>query len=327
MPKNLVYFGSPEFSAQILESLLSNPEIKVGGVACPPDYRVVGVVSQPDKPVGRKQILTPSPVADLADRHELPVYKPTKLDNDHLAHIKLLKPDIFLVASYGLFMPPKWLSTPTLGTFNLHFSLLPKYRGALCIQEAIKNQDQETGVTLMVMDQKMDHGPIVDQLKVDIDPNDNVTTLTTKLTQAGIEILKRNLPEICAQNYTSTPQDETLATFTPSLKTLTRENAFIPWDQIATCLNPTTMYHVPCTIIHKLICSLNPQPGAWTIFDPSSLRVSGIPEPKQSHKPIELKILKTKVTGNKFEILEVQLPGKSPISWKQFLAGHYQNSK
>lgn len=284
MPKNLVYFGSPEFSAQILQSLFDNSEI-----------RVVGVVSQPDKPLGRKQTLTPSPVADLADKHELPVYKPTKLDNDNLSHIKLLKPDIFLVASYGVFIPSEWLSTPNIGTFNLHFSLLPKYRGALCIQDAIKNQDKETGVSLMVMDQGMDHGPIIDQIKIPIDPNENVKELTTKLTQVGIEILKHNLPEICAQKYTATPQIDTQATLTPSLKTLTHQNAFIPWEKL--CQYDLTT--------NALINSLNPEPGAWTNIDNQ-----------------EVKIIKTKVTGNKFEILEVQLPGKTPISWKQFVNGY-----
>ena len=284
MPKNLVYFGSPEFSAKILESLLKNPEI-----------RVVGVVSQPDKPVGRKQTLTPSPVSSLAAQHDLPTYKPTNLDSDNLSHISLLKPDIFLVVSYGLFMPSEWLSAPTIGTFNFHFSLLPKYRGALCIQEAIKNQERETGVTLMVMDKQMDHGPIINQIKVSIDPNENVKELTTKLTQAGIEILERNLPEICAQKFTSTPQNETLATFTPSLKTLTHQNAFIPWEKL--CQFSLTT--------NALINSLNPQPGAWTTYHDQ-----------------ELKILQTKVTGNKFEIETVQVPSKTPISWKNFLSGH-----
>ncbi|MFZ2202479.1 MAG: formyltransferase family protein, partial [Microgenomates group bacterium] len=116
--KNLVYFGSPDFSAQILQSLL--PPSKL--------VRVVGVVTAPDKPRGRKQILTPSPVAQTAAKHDLPVFKPAKLDDANFSHLSLLKPDIFLVVSYGKIIPRSYLNTPTIGTFNIHFSLLPKYR-------------------------------------------------------------------------------------------------------------------------------------------------------------------------------------------------------
>src|SRR5689334_3526216 len=136
--KKLIYFGSPDFAGQILETLLNHPDIDV-----------VGVVTQPDKPLGRQQILTPSPVAQIADKHELPIFKPEKLDDNNLAHIKLLKPDLFLVVAYGKIIPQTWLNTPTLKTLNIHFSLLPKYRGALCVSEALKNGDLETGVTLM----------------------------------------------------------------------------------------------------------------------------------------------------------------------------------
>ncbi|HEX9008407.1 MAG TPA: methionyl-tRNA formyltransferase, partial [Patescibacteria group bacterium] len=133
---NLIYIGSPEFSAQILEHLLTTGIVNV-----------VGVVTQPDKPQGRKQLIVPSPVAQMAANYDLPVFKPAKLDEANLSHLKLLKPDIFLVVSYGKIIPQSWLDLPTIGTFNIHFSLLPKYRGALCISEAIKNQDVETGVT------------------------------------------------------------------------------------------------------------------------------------------------------------------------------------
>lgn len=279
---NIVYFGSPSFSAEILNSLLKNSEI-----------RVVGVVSQPDKPVGRKQVMTPSPVANLASEHDIPTYKPTKLDDANLAHIRLLKADIFLVVSYGAYIPSNWLSTPNIGTYNIHFSLLPKYRGSLCIQEAIKNQDPETGVTLMKMDEQLDHGPILKQEKVKIDQNDNVADLTQKLTTAAISLLKTTIYDL--QSIPHTPQDDNLATKTPSLKTLTRQNAFISWEQISKF----------DLITNALINSLNPDPGAWTTINNQ-----------------EVKILKTKVNGNQFEILEVQIPGKNPISWKQFLSGH-----
>jgi len=290
MLKNLVYFGSPEFSAQILEDIIASKQVNI-----------VGVVTTPDKPLGRKQIFTPSPVSAFAERHNLPIFKPAKLDDDHLAHIKLLKPDIFLVVSYGRMIPEAWLGAPSIGTFNLHFSLLPKYRGALCISEAIKNGDTETGVTLMVMDNLMDHGSIISQTKVAIDIDDNVAQLTTKLTQAGMEIIRHKLPEICAQNYSSTPQNETAATYTPSHKTISHASAFIPYAKIT-----DSLAGVDAKVIHDLIRSNNPEPGAWTSLPDKT----------------EIKLIKTSIVNDRLVIDTVQLPSKNPISWKQFLSGH-----
>jgi len=288
-PKKLVYFGSPSFSAWILESIITLPPVQVAGV-----------VTQPDRPTGRKQILSPSPVAQTAQKHSLPLFKPAKLDNAHLSHIRLLKPDIFLVASYGKIIPPDWLETPTVGTFNIHFSLLPKYRGALCISEAIKNQDPETGVTLMEMDKQLDHGPIIAQKKVVITFDDDIASLTTKLTQAAIQLLDNKLPEICAQKYTATPQDETKATYTPKTSSLTHQSAHIPWNTLWQAMEGTN-----ATAVHALIRSLSPEPGAWT-------NTAGK----------EIKILKSSLEGAKLEIVQVQLQGKSPISWKQFTSGY-----
>jgi methionyl-tRNA formyltransferase len=289
MKANLVYFGSPEFSASILESLLKSNEVNV-----------VGVVTTPDMPTGRSLSLTPSPVAIMAGKHDLPTYKPTKLDEANLAHLKLLKPDIFLVVSFGKIIPQNYLLAPKIGIFNLHFSLLPKYRGALCISEAIKNQDKTTGVTLMEMDELLDHGPIISQVEVPIDIDDNTATLTTKLTQVAFTLLADKLPEICAQKYSKTPQDETKVVFTPSHKTLSRQTAYIPYEKLLTAQNG-----IDSPVIHALIRSLNPDPGAWTTIN-----------------GIDIKIIKSSLVDNKLILDTVQLPGKSPISWKQFRLGH-----
>ncbi len=317
---NLVYFGSPAFSAEILESLIKNSPpseggdkegvlFRLAGVARPPAYAVCGVVTSPNKPLGRKQILTPSPVAQLATEYNLPVFKPEKLDEANLAHLKLLKPDLFLVVSYGKIIPKPWLTASTIGTFNLHFSLLPKYRGALCISEAIKNQDSETGVTLMAMDEGMDTGPIISQEKVSIDINDNCETLTNKLTQVGIKLLATQLPFITTNNHKllSLPQDEALATYTPTTKTRNRQSAFIPWD-IIQC----AMSNEQCAMTtHAFIRSQNPDPGAWTQIPVFSSQYSVASE-------IEAKIIKTRL-DTKYLILDtIQLPGKTPISWQQF---------
>src|SRR3989344_2961997 len=272
---NLVYFGSPEFSSQILESIL--------GLS-----HVVAVVTSPDRPLDRKQILTPSSVALTAGKYDLPIFKPEKLDPANLAHLKLLKPDIFLVVSYGKIIPASWLTTPVIGTFNLHFSLLPKYRGALPISEAIKNDDQETGVTLMQMDEQLDHGPIISQAKISIDINDNCETLTNELTQCAINLLATQLPLITTNNHKllSLPQDESLATYTPTTKTKTRQSAFIPWSEIQSCIDKSQISNVKCQMLHALIRSLNPDPGAWT-------KIPVVAYHDVPSTEIEIKILKT----------------------------------
>ncbi len=289
MKPNLVFFGSPEFSATILESLIKLNTINV-----------VGVVTTPDKPSGRNLSLLPSPVALISGKYNLPVYKPHQLDEANLAHLKLLKPDIFLIVSFGKMIPETYIKTPTIGIFNIHFSLLPKYRGALCISEAIKNQDEITGVTLLEMDNLLDHGPIISQAKITVDINDNVATLTKKLTQTAIVLLADKLPEICAGNYSKTAQDETKVVFTPSHKTLNRESAFISFNKILAAQNGSDAKKV-----HATIRSLNPDPGAWTTIDGTNV-----------------KIISTSLVDNKLILNRIQLSGKSPISWKQYLSGH-----
>jgi len=296
-PTNFIYFGSPDFSARILESIIGN---HTSGI------NVVGVVTQPDKAVGRKQELTPSPVAAIASQHDLPVFKPEKLDGANLSHLKLLRPDLFLVVSYGKIIPSEWLATPSVGTFNLHFSLLPQYRGALCISEAIKDQAAETGVTLMVMDEQLDHGPIIYQTKIDIDIDDNNGTLTNKLTQAGIKLLTEYLPQLAATppagGFTATPQNHDKATYTPTTKTRTRENAFLGWSIVHKAMNGEN-----APAVHALIRSNNPDPGAWTKIG-----------------NLDIKLIQTRLNqkDNRLEIELIQLSGKKPISWKNFLAGH-----
>lgn len=280
-PIKLIYFGTPDFSATILSTLIKDKNTDI-----------VGVVTQPDKPKGRKKITTPSPVAELAQKENIPVFKPVKLDQSNLQHIKLLQADTFLVAAYGQIIPQSWLDTPKTNTLNIHFSLLPKYRGALCVSESIKNQDQETGVTLMEMDAKLDHGPILAQEKLTIKDSDNTKTLTDKLTTLAISLITKNQP--LNKIKTKKDQDHQKATYTPSTKTRTRQSAFI--DTLKTN-DPKKL--------HALIRSLNPDPGAWT-------KINGK----------EIKLIQTKIVDDKLEVITVQIPGKNPIPWQQFKQGY-----
>lgn len=308
MAINLIYFGSPHFSAAILGSLLTSP---------PLNLNISAVITNPDKYLGRHQTLTPSPVAQIAKQHHLPIFKPRQLDSAHLSHLKLLKPDLFLVAAYGKIIPSNWLALPTIAALNLHFSLLPKYRGALCIQTAIKNLDQQTGVTLMEMDEELDHGPIIAQSKQRISANDDCATLTDKLTKKAIQLIKVTLPAYSNWRRRSItpspfpknlylppkPQQHRQASYTPAVNTCTRANAYIPWKTVTAAVHGRQAAHT-----HALIRSLNPNPGAWTKINRQ-----------------EIKIISTSLKDNLLHILSIQLPGKKPVNWQQFTTGHQIN--
>lgn len=304
-PVNLIYFGSPQFSADILEYIISSL----------PQVKVVAVVTNPDRPQGRKQILTPSPVAQVAASHHLPTFKPAKLDSANLAHLRLLKPDLFLTAAYGHIVPQNYLDLPTIAPLNLHFSLLPRYRGALCLSEPIKNQDQKTGVTLMEMDAELDHGPIISQITQNIDDNDNISTLSNKLTHKAQELLNSTLPlyldfkqnKITPKTKLDTDitlylppahQDHSQATFTPATSTRTHQNAFVPYNQIQSAQNGN---QASATL--ALINSLNPDPGAWTTHP----------------KGTSFKIISSSIKNDQLQLETIQIPGKNPIPYSQFL--------
>lgn len=307
----IVYFGSPDFSAEILTYLINDPA-----------YLIVGVVTNPDRPTGRHQTLTPSPVAQVALKHHLPTFKPVKLDEDNRIHISLLQPDLFITAAYGKFVPNSWLATPHLAPLNIHFSLLPRYRGALCISQALKNGDQETGVTLMEMDHELDHGNLIAQVSQEIDIDDNVETLAQKLTDKAKKLIDEALPLYTAWKETGVApstvynlqstiylppkaQDESQAVITPGTQTRNRQGALVAWDLVKMAQEGREANR-----IHNLIRSLNPDPGAWTeIIDPEQNK-------------IQLKLVKTQLVGDKMDLVNVQVPGRSIISWKQFVAGH-----
>jgi len=291
MTTNLIHFGSPDFSAELLDYLITHPISNV---------RVVAVVTNPDKPTGRSGNLTPSPVAKVAQHHRLPIFKPRQLDSANLSHLKLLNPHLFLIVAFGKIIPPNWISTPSIASLNIHFSLLPKYRGALCVSEPIKNQDEHTGVTLMEIDEQLDHGPIIAQLKQKISPNDNTATLTKKLTRKATELLEENLPRYLGGEILPQPQNHSQASYTPATSTNNRQNAFIPWEKLKAAMDGNESRK-----IHALTRSFNPDPGSWTTID-----------------NINIKIISTSVEEGKLHINKLQIAGKNPISWKQFLSGH-----
>lgn len=302
---NLVYFGSPEFSKRVLQRL-NNSKF----------FRVVAIVTNPDKPLGRGKIITPTPVGQFAQDNHLPVFKPEKLNEDNLAHLKLFKPDIFLVFAYGKIIPQSYLDTPSLGTLNIHLSLLPKYRGALCVSEAIKNGDKTTGYTLMVMDKDLDHGPIITQKELVISDTVDTTALTEELTDLALDTIEHDLKAyvdwkkdgITTNDPTITlppqEQDHQSAILTPRTSQNTKQNAYIAWEEVQKAINGVNAHQVSC-----FIRSNNQDPGANT-------KVS------TQKGEIELKLLKVHTKDGRLSLDLVQIPGKNPVTWTQFQSGY-----
>lgn len=180
----IVFMGTPEFAVPVLEGLIEN-------------YEVVLVVTQPDKPVGRKQVLTASPIKEVAMRANIPVFQPEKIRNDY-QKIEEASPDLIITCAYGQIIPESVLNIPTIGSFNVHASLLPKYRGGAPIHKCLLNGDEKTGVTIMYMDKGMDTGDMVSQVEYTIQDSDNVGTLHDKLSELGANLLLETLPSIIA---------------------------------------------------------------------------------------------------------------------------------
>lgn len=215
----IVFMGTPAFSVPILEGLLGA------------GYEIAAVVTQPDRPVGRKKIITPTPVKAAAQKHGLLVLQPEKISGSpEMDQIKALAPDLLITAAFGQFLPSALLAVPKYGALNVHASLLPKYRGGAPVHYAIMEGDQETGVTIMEMIKKMDAGGIFAQERLPITPQDDVGTMFDKLSALGKDLLLQTLPKILSGEVTPTPQDEAYVNYSPNIS---REQEAIDWNKTA----------------------------------------------------------------------------------------------
>jgi methionyl-tRNA formyltransferase len=229
--------GTPDFAVASLEALLKS------------DDSVVGIVTQPDRPKGRGQILTPSPVKLLAQRQQIPLLQPLKMkDPEFLQALAGWKPDLIAVAAFGRILTPTILSLPPRGCINVHGSLLPKYRGAGPIQWAIINGETETGITTMVMDEGMDTGAMLLQEAIPIAPDDTADTLSPRLADLGGRLLIETIARLKAGTLSPRPQDASQVTFAPLLK---KEDGAIDWA-------------LPARILANRVRGLSPWPGAYT---------------------------------------------------------------
>ena len=196
---NIVFMGTPEFSVPILEGLISK-------------YRVRGIVTQPDKAVGRKQEIRKTPVKLVGEKHTILVVQPEKIREDY-GEVLSLKPDLIITCAYGQILPRELLVYPKYGCINVHASLLPKLRGGAPIHRAILNGMTKTGVTIMYMSEGMDEGDMISQREIEITDTDTASTLHDKLSLLGRDLLLDTLPSILDGTASRTPQDASLATY------------------------------------------------------------------------------------------------------------------
>lgn len=270
------FFGTPDFAAIILEKLITHELI--------PSV----VVCNPDRPKGRKRIITSPTVKIIAQNHNIKVCQPEKLDirNSDLG-ISML--DFGVVASYGSIIPKSIIKQFRLGVIGVHPSLLPKYRGSSPIQSAILEGEKETGVTLFLMDEKIDHGPIIEKSKILISKSETYETLHNKLAELSGDLLIEVIPKFMKGEIRPETQDESQATYTKKFIT---QDAYVDLEKDSP------------EMIWRKIRALNPEPGVWTIWNRG--------EPFDSAQGKRMKILEVDFNNGKLQLKKIQFEGKTP---------------
>ena len=301
----VVFIGTGEIGVPTLRALLRSDE-----------HQLVGVVMQPDKPVGREQRIELSPVKKALIGTKMPILQPARIkDRQSIEEIRALVPEVIVVMAYGQILPRAILDIPSVACLNLHASLLPYWRGAAPIQAAIFSGDSETGITVMYMDEGLDTGDILLQRKIGILPTDTGGSLHDRLAQIAPEALLESLRLLALGKVPRVPQDNALATYAPKLS---RENGRIDWTERA-------------RVIERKIRAFNPWPGAFTsvaaksgkprnlkIFSASIVDLSGTPgEILRSEKELII------AAGERaLALSDVQLEGKQRMGGGEFARGH-----
>ena len=300
--KNIVFMGTPDFAVPALEALIRSPE-----------YEVALVICQPDKPQGRKQILTAPPVKALAVSHGLRVYQPNSLKNEEAFEtIRACSPDFIVVSAYGKILPKNVLDLPRYGCVNLHGSLLPQYRGAAPVQWSVINGDAVSGVTTMLMDVGLDTGDMLLRETVAIGPEETAGELFDRLAALCPALLLKTLRGLEEGTIVPEKQNEAEATYVGMLD---KAMAEIDWNK-------------PARTIHDLIRGLNPWPVAKTKFDGKIFKIYSSRVREQSIKGDVGTLLAdggrlfVRCGEGALELLEVQLEGARRMSAADFLRGH-----
>ncbi len=294
----IVFMGTPDFAAAILKRLIDTGR------------NVVGVFSQPDKPVGRKQIITPTATKIVAMEHNIPVFQPAKLrDGEALAIMQELKPDLTVVAAYGKILPKDILDVAPLGNVNVHGSLLPKYRGSAPIQWSVINGDKVTGITTMFMAEGMDTGDMILKFELPIGEDETAGELFDRMAELGAESIEKTLELFDKGEVKAEPQIEEEATYAPMLK---KEMGEIDFSKTA-------------EEIHNLARGLNPWPVAYTFLEGKSIKIHEA-KAAEGFSGEEGKLLDEKrfIVGCKngaVEFITVQPEGKNKMSGADFIRG------
>ncbi|WOO88030.1 methionyl-tRNA formyltransferase [Mollicutes bacterium LVI A0039] len=299
MEKKIIFMGTPIFASEILKQLLAN------------GYKIDLVVSQPDKKVGRKQIITPTPVKTVAIENNIPVFQPQKIREDYQPIIDL-NPDLIITAAYGQIVPDEVLACPTIECINVHGSLLPKYRGGAPIHYSVLNGDSETGVTIMKMVTKMDAGAIISQASFPIAENDTTAIVHDNMIGVGAKLLLETLPSILSQEYTLTEQDPSLVTYSPNIS---KDDERINWNRSA-------------WEVHNQIRGLSSWPGAYTMLDGERFKiylsnVTTIPANGivGSIAQVDDEAIYVNCIDCQVKLMRVQPAGKKQLDTKDFVRG------
>lgn len=296
----IVFAGTPSFALPCLDALIQS------------NHTVQAVYTQPDRPSGRGRKIQPSATKQWAMKHHIPIFQPTRFsDPGALEALSELAPDIMVVIAYGLILPESVLSLPRLGCVNVHASLLPRWRGASPIQQAILHGDTETGITIMQMDIGMDTGGAFTQAKCPVQSCDDAKSLHDRLAQLSVAPLLETLDKLASGQAKATPQDEAHATYAPKIK---KEQAKIQWHQSAE--------KIDC-----LIRAFNPWPIAYTHMNDIPLKIhqarvieyNPLSKPPGTILSLEKKGM-TVATGNRALLIErIQFPGGKVISFADYL--------
>ena len=296
--KRVVFMGTPEYSIPVLKMLIENTN-------------VVGVVTQPDKEVGRKRILTECPVKKLAKESNIKVLTPRKLREEYKDIIDL-NPDIIITCAYGQILPEELIYAPLYNTVNVHASLLPKYRGGAPIHHAIINGEKETGITIMYTDKGMDSGPIITSRKINIGEDDTYDIISQKMSNLGAVLLKEVLGDIFENKAPRIEQDADAKTIAPIIK---KEDEHLDFNQSA-------------RDVHNKIRGLSSVPGAYAMINGSRMKILLSKETLQKAKGRPGTITKIYKDGiyvscidNEIMLKRVQVSGKKPMDVKNYING------
>lgn len=292
---SIIFMGTPDFSGPILEAVAA-------------EYEVIAVVTQPDKPVGRKKVMTPPPVKVTAEKLGIQVLQPARLTgSDELAAIIAMQPDLIVTAAYGQLLPEELLAAPRFGCINVHASLLPKYRGGAPIHYAVMNGEKETGVSIMYMTKKLDAGDVISQRAIPIEETDDVGTQHDKLSALGVELLMETLPAIISGTNQRLAQDESLVTFASNIS---REDERVTFDR-------TTAE------VHNHIRGLSPWPVGYAQLDGQNMKLWSARRAAGDGQPGEI------LAADKEGLLVATLDGAvllteiQPAGKKRMAAGDY----